>query len=650
LSQAKSVWVDRAKANLKTRGSDFVIEKITEVVKQAIIKDDLSNLPEDHPILLFALGRMQDTDATVSKSLIELLKASFGGDRSAAGRYAAEQRWKGNRKADKPKTERKKKDEVVLNPLLSQAMKLLDANFGDDVIGVLRNELTASRSFRGPGANKFGEITDVEKNLASSVEEAGKLISKVIDDQLLELEQQLSLRRDALNEKATKLKSEVAIIAENDSKFINGWQEVSAAQYQQTYDAVEAVIGPPKEGVNFESNKAGIEVVTNALRSAKTQLLMKLVLGEVTFDEATKMSDKDLLKLTARDKSKWPSKGRTRVWMEENRGDSELHESRPELRAWSLEDKETAFLKVLRQQLNGDLGNYTKRELPKLGSVVENSRKRTELKDANTELTNLKIDQKQRENIVKSVLGSIGVEFGKPGQVPVSMQFRTVTGEDWRGRKIKDTNSRKADETPTGRKYQALVDEVVQLLPSSMLRGSNNTVTQGSNSAGMPSFDDGRKATVLEIDVKNGRAHAQKLLAFPGVSQTTKLKLNAVKLGEEASPAWESTLLHETGHALEFNNEWLTQLEYAYFTYRAKGEKDRPLRSYTTRGYKPNERGVKDAWKEPYAGKLYASNRTANFEIFTTGLQNIYRGDQDIDLGQRGFVLGLLALSTKIKD
>ena len=41
--------------------------------------------------------------ATANKSLIDLIKASFGGDRSAAGRYAAEQRWKGNRKKDKPK-------------------------------------------------------------------------------------------------------------------------------------------------------------------------------------------------------------------------------------------------------------------------------------------------------------------------------------------------------------------------------------------------------------------------------------------------------------------------------------------------------------------------------------------------------------------
>jgi hypothetical protein len=35
-----------------------------------------------------------------SESLADIIKASFGGDRSAAGRYAAEQRWKGHQKKE----------------------------------------------------------------------------------------------------------------------------------------------------------------------------------------------------------------------------------------------------------------------------------------------------------------------------------------------------------------------------------------------------------------------------------------------------------------------------------------------------------------------------------------------------------------------
>lgn len=43
----------------------------------------------------WSAGDLSFVDATISKSLIEFLKASFGGDRSAAGRYAANMRWKG---------------------------------------------------------------------------------------------------------------------------------------------------------------------------------------------------------------------------------------------------------------------------------------------------------------------------------------------------------------------------------------------------------------------------------------------------------------------------------------------------------------------------------------------------------------------------
>lgn len=46
----------------------------------------------------WSAGDLSFVDAIVSKSLIDLLKASFGGDRSAAGRYAANMRWKGQGK------------------------------------------------------------------------------------------------------------------------------------------------------------------------------------------------------------------------------------------------------------------------------------------------------------------------------------------------------------------------------------------------------------------------------------------------------------------------------------------------------------------------------------------------------------------------
>lgn len=53
----------------------------------------------------FTIVQNQDPIAYIAQmrkqSLVDLMKASFGGDRSAAGRYAAEQRWKGHKKQDK---------------------------------------------------------------------------------------------------------------------------------------------------------------------------------------------------------------------------------------------------------------------------------------------------------------------------------------------------------------------------------------------------------------------------------------------------------------------------------------------------------------------------------------------------------------------
>jgi hypothetical protein len=47
-------------------------------------------------------------------TLVDLIKASFGGDRSAAGRYAAEQRWKGHEKQDLKVGERLGGEKVLI--------------------------------------------------------------------------------------------------------------------------------------------------------------------------------------------------------------------------------------------------------------------------------------------------------------------------------------------------------------------------------------------------------------------------------------------------------------------------------------------------------------------------------------------------------
>jgi len=59
--------------------------------------------------------------------LYSLEKASFGGDRSAAGRYAAEQRWKGHRKADTKTEPRISGNLRTQLSLIGDAMKSVEA-------------------------------------------------------------------------------------------------------------------------------------------------------------------------------------------------------------------------------------------------------------------------------------------------------------------------------------------------------------------------------------------------------------------------------------------------------------------------------------------------------------------------------------------
>lgn len=91
-------------------------------------------------------------------ALVELIKASFGGDRSAAGRYAAEQRWKGHAKTNESREYRELDQEGYIT-LFNEAQRQ---------VGVAKKLLTESdmRAYQlWPGATfdainqelRFGE-------------------------------------------------------------------------------------------------------------------------------------------------------------------------------------------------------------------------------------------------------------------------------------------------------------------------------------------------------------------------------------------------------------------------------------------------------------------------------------------------------------
>lgn len=77
-------------------------------------------------------GLLELFDNEDSESVVDIIKASFGGDRSAAGRYAAEQRWKGHVKEEKPKSEAQSVRQVA--DRIREAQKSVsDAGFKTDL-------------------------------------------------------------------------------------------------------------------------------------------------------------------------------------------------------------------------------------------------------------------------------------------------------------------------------------------------------------------------------------------------------------------------------------------------------------------------------------------------------------------------------------
>jgi len=568
-----------------------------------------------------------EVDATKGKSLVDLIKASFSGDRSAAGRYAAQQRWKNHQK----KTEKPEDDGTPpIDPRLVQAKKILDEAFGNDAIATLRSAWDVPAGVM--------TVTSTELKLVGQVEAAGALIDQVIQLQLAKLEIEMQPKKTALNDKIAELENKRKIVQTKNQDFANAVMGATKVLDKADVEAAFSERNPLFEGSEL-SARAALNTVESAVLAAQRTLQVRVATGKINASELSSLSDEALLELVARDTTKY-GRGDKKISRMNVFGDSEIH-SRADLLdnpPYTREQKNQAYLTLVRQQINGNFGNTIRSEAPKLGDPKQNQKEKNDLDAAREELKTLVITPAQRQGIVKKALSDVGVEFGKAGQVSVSLQGKTESV----GGYGKVTTLRNADETPRGRKFQTLIDEATQLLPATLWNGSVSTGSQ---------VDTIKRNAIIQLDIKNGRAHAQKI-PTPGLtSQITKLKLNAVKLDEEPSNEWRSVALHEMGHAAEFGNTWITQMEYAYWNQRAGAEPRQRLSRITgNSGYKPNEVAVKDKWGDPYAGKIYKDNRASAMEIFTIGIEGVFYGTRQIDPEHRAFTLGLLALSTKIKD
>jgi len=580
-------------------------------------------------------------DAFKKMSLVDLIKASFAGDRSAAGRYAAQQRWKNHQKKDK-----KPEDDGTppVDPRLVEAKKILESAFKGDAISALRD---AGTGIPGENTGVVESVvntqyppTDREMRLADQVEAAGKLIDQVVAAELAKLQNELDPKIAEIKNRINDLDEKRRQAQEKADVYNRALYDVVEAP---TSDEAMAVMGRPNAEYTGSELRAmaAVDTVQYAVLQGQRNLGERVRKGEIDVAELSNMSDEALLDLVSR-KTSVAAYG-TGVKYEENMrafGDSALHapQDLTDNPPYTREQKNQAFLALMRQRIDGKLGETLRSEAPKLLDPKQAEKDRNALDAARAELKPLVITTAQRQAIVKKALADVGVEFGKAGQVPVALQGKTQRV----GGYGKVTTSRKADETPRGRKFQGLIDEAVQLLPGKLWEGSESPFAKVAGT---------KMATNIELDIKNGRAHAQKIRTNLGVEVTTKLKLEAVKLGDEPSQSWRSVALHEMGHAAENGNQWLKQMQYAYWTSRRAGEPLQKLSKITgNRGYRANEMAAKDKWGEPYAGKVYNQSRDSSFEIFTMGIEGVFFGSKNLDPEHRAFTLGLLALSTQVKD
>lgn len=99
-------------------------------------------------------------------TLADLIKASFGGDRSAAGRYAAEQRWKNHQKKEEDKKGRGNKSPV--------AQSILEANESLKKAGISVRVIEIDNS----GSQ---EMKNLSKKLETRIEKSVAIIRKTKD-------------------------------------------------------------------------------------------------------------------------------------------------------------------------------------------------------------------------------------------------------------------------------------------------------------------------------------------------------------------------------------------------------------------------------------------------------------------------------------
>ena len=262
-----------------------------------------------------------------------------------------------------------------------------------------------------------------------------------------------------------------------------------------------------------------------------------------------------------------------------------------------------------------------KATIPKGGSIHE---VRALVKSLSVEVSSTDQQIIETQAAVK-VLKGMGVKFTKPSDVP----FKTAAA----GRSSSVSPAVETD-------YREAVTDALQYLPQGLTDGSGSQEIVGRFAGG------GKLDVTAAAGTGVRRAHASNRGSGKVLVTNPRPKRNragSILRGDR------SVLLHEIGHGVEYANPWVRYMENLTWRDRAGNEKLKGLASLTgNKGYTSDEKAIKDEWRNSYAGKSYGGERPSAaeaYEIFTTGLQSIFYGDQVIDDKHKNVVLGILAAS-----
>lgn len=245
--------------------------------------------------------------------------------------------------------------------------------------------------------------------------------------------------------------------------------------------------------------------------------------------------------------------------------------------------------------------------------------------------------EKVRTEATVRVLKAAGVVFADPNKTVITVEREgrmtggryRQGGPETRGEVITD--------------YSEAVESIVPFLPRALVDGSmSGSIRQGFAGGGQLKITTVSSSGVRRAHAQNGGRDSEGrnnvIIRQPRPSRN---KAGELRDGDR------STMLHETGHGVEYANPWVRYVEHLTWTDRRGGEPIRTLNAIAggRAGYNSDEKGVADQWKNVYAGKTYGGGATSSYEIFTTGLQAIFFGDQAADPEHRAVVLGILAAS-----